>query len=297
MELAAVVPAVLVVLSLFLGKWALSGGTSSNGNVRSNLARPSIEAGRMAVTDPGERRSLGRLMAAVTHGAGGQLAPKLGILMAQAGLGGRWTVARMFGLKLLLALAVLMPGILWFVSSRNSWVLVLALLLGVFMFLYPSVRLSSMAKARLSEVERQLPDILDRLNVSLEAGLGFETALAKVVDGRDGAGYVEFRRMQQDLQLGFPRDLALATMSQRLPIPDLRLVLDAILQSGKYGLSLTSVLRTQADELRDRRKMRAQERAMKVPVKILIPLIMCILPALFVVLVGPAVLQLKDAFF
>jgi tight adherence protein C len=296
MELAAVVPAALVILSLFLGKWALSNGGSSNSDVRSNLARPSIEAGRMVATDNAGRRSLGRLLASVTHGSGGQLMPKLGIRMAQAGLGGRWTVERMLGLKLLLAFAVLLPGVLWFVSSLNPLILLAAIVLAVFLYFYPDVRLTSVSQARMAEVERQLPDILDRLTVSLDAGLGFETALAKVVDGRTGAGYVEFRRVQQDLQLGFPRDLALAAMSQRLPIADLRLVLDAILQSGKYGLSLTSVLRTQADELRDRRKMRAQERAMKVPVKILIPLILCILPALFVVLVGPAVMQIKDAF-
>jgi tight adherence protein C len=286
----------MLVAGAFLCRWALSGGAASSADVRTNLARPSIEAGRVVGTDPSKQKTLARLLGSLTHGAGGQFLKGLGLRMTKAGVGGHWTIARMVAVKVLVALVVLLPGLMWFVASLNVLVLIGACILSVLMFFYPDVRLSSMAKERMQEVENQLPDILDRLIISMDAGLGFETALAKVVQGRPGAGYVEFRRVQQDLQLGFPRDLALSAMSQRLPIPDLRLVLDSILQSGKYGLSLSSVLRMQSEELRDRRKMRAQERAMKVPVKILLPLILCILPALFVVLVGPAVMKLAKAF-
>lgn len=297
MELMLLLPAVLVIASLFLGRWALSGGAGA-ADIRTNLARPSIDLGRTVGTpDRSNRRAFGTLLTAVTHGAGGQVMPKLGIKMAQAGLGGWWTVERMVGLKLGLGVTSVLVGILLAVTSGNVWYFLGSFLIGVMLYLYPNVRLSSIAKNRLAEVERQLPDILDRLTISMEAGLGFETALAKVVEGRKGAGYAEFRRVQQDLQVGFPRDLALGAMSERLPIADLRLVLDAVLQSGKYGLALTNVLRTQAEELRDTRKTRAQEKAMKVPVKILLPLIFCILPALFVVLIGPAVIKLSQAVF
>ncbi len=297
MELLLLLPATLVVAGLFLGRWALSGG-SGRADIRTNLARPSIDLGRtVGIPNRDDRRAFGTLLTAVTHGAGGQVMPKLGIKMAQAGLGGRWTVERMVGLKVGLGIGSVLIGMFLFVTTANIWFAIGSLFTGLLLYLYPNVRLVSMAKNRLIEVERQLPDILDRLTISMDAGLGFETALAKVVDGRQGAGYAEFRRVQQDLQLGFPRDLALSAMAERLPIADLRLVLDAVLQSGKYGLALTNVLRTQADELRDSRKSRAQERAMKVPVKILLPLIFCILPALFVVLVGPAIVRLSQAVF
>lgn len=297
MELMLVLPALLVIGGVFLGRWALSGGAGSS-EIRTNLARPSIDMGRtVGAPDRSNRRAFGTLLTAVTHGAGGQIMPKLGIKMAQAGLGGWWTVERMVALKMGLGVTSVLVGVLLWITSGNVLYILGSLLVGVLFYLYPNVRLSSIAKNRLTEVERQLPDILDRLTISMDAGLGFETALAKVVHGRKGAGYAEFRRVQQDLQVGFPRDLALAAMSERLPIADLRLVLDAILQSGKYGLALTNVLRTQAEELRDARKTRAQERAMKVPVKILLPLIFCILPALFVVLIGPAVIKLSQAAF
>jgi tight adherence protein C len=303
-DLIAIACSALIVAAAFLGRWALSGGNSSS-DVRANLARPSLDASAnsaiVALTgspaNRTDRRGFAKLLAALTHGSGGQLLPKLGLRMAKAGLGGSWTVERMIALKLSVAGVVLLPMLLIALAKGSILWGLGGVLLAALVYSYPDVRLSSMAKNRMKEVERQLPDILDRLTISMEAGLGFDTALAKVVAGRPGAGYEEFRRVQQDLQVGFPRDLALATLSERLPIQDLRLVLDAITQSGKYGLALTSVLRTQAEELRDKRKMRAQERAMKVPVKILLPLIFCIFPALFVVLIGPAIIQLSRANF
>jgi tight adherence protein C len=304
MDLVAIASSGLIVGAIFLGRWAITGGNSSS-NVRANLARPSLDTnpGSAIITlagssaDRADRRGFGRLLASLTHGPGGRLMPKLGIKMAKAGLGGSWTVERMLALKLGFASAVLLPTLMIALTKGSVLVALLGSLLASLVYAYPDVRLTSIAKSRMREVKRQLPDILDRLTISMEAGLGFDTALAKVVAGRTGAGYEEFRKVQQDLQVGFPRDLALATMSERLPIQDLRLVLDAITQSGKYGLALTSVLRTQAEELRDQRKMRAQEQAMKVPVKILLPLIFCIFPALFVVLIGPALIKLSQANF
>ena len=145
---------------------------------------------------------------------------------------------------------------------------------------------------RQSKLEQQLPDILDKLKIMLEAGLGFDSALANVVQGRSGPGYDEFKRVLQDLQLGVPRDEALQALSERTTITDLRVVLAAVLQSSKYGLPLVEVLRVQTEELRDKRWQRAQERAMKVAVKMLFPLILCIMPTFFVILVGPSLIRL-----
>lgn len=186
----------------------------------------------------------------------------------------------------------LLLGLLAFVATGSTTAILVAgaaAYLGAFV---PVLIIGFRADARQEELEEQLPDILDRLKITLEAGMGFDSALAKVVKGRTGPGYDEFRRVLQDLQLGVSRDDALSALGERTTITDLRLILGAILQSSRYGVPLVEVLRVQTIELRDKRWQRAQERAQKVPVNILFPLIFCILPTFFIVLVGPAVLRL-----
>ncbi|MCH7790462.1 MAG: type II secretion system F family protein, partial [Acidobacteria bacterium] len=104
-----------------------------------------------------------------------------------------------------------------------------------------------------------------------------------------------YRRVLQDINLGFPRDEALQSMSQRTDVTDLRLFSSAVTQASRYGISIADVMRSQSAELREKRKFRAEERAMKIPVKIVVPLVLCILPVLFIVLIGPGILRIADA--
>ena len=138
--------------------------------------------------------------------------------------------------------------------------------------------------------------MLDQLTISIEAGLGFDGAMARLVATSEGPVVDQMTRVLQDVRLGLSRDVALRGMAERTQSPDLRTFANAMAQAGKHGLAMAGVLRAQALEAREKRKFRAEERANKVPVKILIPLVLCVLPTLFIVLIGPAVIRYNEGF-
>ncbi|QOR67510.1 type II secretion system F family protein [Cytobacillus suaedae] len=143
---------------------------------------------------------------------------------------------------------------------------------------------------------RELPDILDLLTVSLEAGLGFDSALSKVVSKKEGILPSEFHRCLEEIRLGKTRREALSGIRERLVIDEVKALISSILQAEKLGIGMVQVLRVQSNEVRDRRKQRAEEEAMKAPIKMLFPLVLFIFPSIFIVLLGPAVIQFMDAF-
>ncbi|MBE4909301.1 type II secretion system F family protein [Bacillus luteolus] len=143
---------------------------------------------------------------------------------------------------------------------------------------------------------RELPDVLDLLTVSLEAGLGFDSALSKLVSKKDGILPSEFHRCLEEIRLGKTRREALSGIRERLVIDEVRALISSILQAEKLGIGMVQVLRVQSNEVRDRRKQRAEEEAMKAPIKMLFPLVLFIFPSIFIVLLGPAVIQFMDAF-
>jgi tight adherence protein C len=163
-------------------------------------------------------------------------------------------------------------------------------------WLLPDLRLTGMAKAREAQIETQLPDVLDQLTISVEAGLGFDSALLRLTQSSQGPVTDQLSRVMQDIRLGLARDAALRALAVRTESPDLRTFANAMAQAGRHGLPIANVLRAQAAEAREKRKFRAEERAHKVPVKILIPLVLCVLPTLFIVLLGPAVIRYNEGF-
>lgn len=175
--------------------------------------------------------------------------------------------------------------------------ILLAILIGIGLaLLLPSYYLVMKTKQRSKMALRELPDVLDLLTVSLEAGLGFDAAMSKLVSKSNGVLSTEFHRCLEEIRLGKTRREALIGVKERVVLDEIKVVISSILQAEKLGIGMVQVLRVQSREVREQRKQRAEEEAMKAPIKMLFPLILFIFPSLFIVLLGPAVLQFIAAF-
>ncbi len=163
-------------------------------------------------------------------------------------------------------------------------------------FYLPDIWIRNLGERRQVDMRTDLPDAIDMLTVCVEAGLGFDAALGRVAQTMDGPAAFEFARVIQEMQFGSSRIDALRAAADRTDIPELRTFISSIVQSTELGISIGDVLRAQSGQMRVVRRQRAEEQAQKLPVKILLPLIFCILPALFVVVLGPAILNIMDLF-
>jgi tight adherence protein C len=173
---------------------------------------------------------------------------------------------------------------------------VVAAVAGVLGWRWPDAGLDRAAKTRRKVIGKALPDVLDLLCVSVEAGLGFDGAMQKVAEKFPGPVASEFGAYLRDVRLGQARDTALRAMAGRCGVPELQTTVAVIIQAERLGASLARVLRVQSDELRVRRRQQAQERALQIPVKLIFPLVLFIFPAIFVVLLGPAALHVITVF-
>lgn len=209
-----------------------------------------------------------------------------------------WDVARIIGVKALAAVVLTILGLMWTAGLGLSVVqaVVLSAGVGAFGFVLPNIVLYNAGLKREHEMQRALPDALDLMTVSVEAGLAFDAALAKVVRNTDGPLAQEFARLLQEMQIGQGRGEAMRAMAERSTLPDLRSFSLAIVQADQLGVPIGRVLRIQSKEMRTKRRQRAEEKAMKVPVLITIPLVLFILPCLFLIVGGPAVIQVLNGF-
>ncbi len=174
-----------------------------------------------------------------------------------------------------------------------------ALLAGVFAvicFYVPDLWLRSKVSSRKLEIRRTLPDMLDMLTISVEAGMGFDAAVARITGSRGGALSQEFARMLQEIQSGLARRDAMRNLGDRTQVPELNTFIMSMIQADVFGVSVSSVLRTQSRDMRVKRRQFAEEMAQKAPVKIVFPLVLCILPATLIVVAGPAVVGIGRAF-
>jgi tight adherence protein C len=210
-----------------------------------------------------------------------------------------WTPDRFLASKGIGLLALGAVGVAYAVLITHSIGLAFIGLVvgGIAGFFLPDLLLYNAGLRRQARIQRALPDSLDMLTVCMEAGLGFDAALAQVARNTTGPLAAEFTRALQEVQIGQGRNDALRAMLTRTTVPELRIFVSALVQAGDLGIPIAKVLREQAGEMRIRRRQRAEEQAQKVPVKIMFPLITCLFPALIVVVIGPGILQIAHALF
>ena len=209
-----------------------------------------------------------------------------------------WTVERVmagkvlgFAAGLMVSLAIALAMRLGFLPTLG--VVVVASLAG---YLAPNMYLYQQTYDRSEKLQRALPDAIDLLTISVESGLGFDAACAQVSKNTEGPLAEEFARMLQEMQIGRGRSEALRSLADRTSIPDLRSFVSAMVQADAFGIPVGQVLRVQSSEIRVKRRQWAEEMAQKVPVKILVPLIFCILPCLFIAVLGPAGISMMENF-
>ena len=209
-----------------------------------------------------------------------------------------WDVNRIIGLKAL-GLAVFGGLSLVYTLVKGMpvpHVAVISAGVGTFGFLLPNILLTNAGQKRVTAMQNALPDALDLLTISVEAGLGFDAAVARVAKNTKGPLAQEFARLLQEMQIGVGRMEAMRAMGERTPMQDLKSFTTAMVQADSFGIPIGRVLRVQSKEMRDKRRQRAEEKAQKVPVKILFPLIFFILPCIFIVILGPVILSMMDFF-
>jgi tight adherence protein C len=163
-------------------------------------------------------------------------------------------------------------------------------------FVVPDSTLNRRVEERQKEILRTLSDTLDLLTISVEAGLSLNASIAQVVQNVPGVLSAEFARMLQEIQLGVPRSEAFRHLADRTDVEELNAFALAMIQADIFGVSIASVLRTQAAQLRIKRRQAIEAKAQQTPVKIVFPLVLCVLPALFVVIVGPGAIQIFNSF-
>jgi tight adherence protein C len=216
-----------------------------------------------------------------------------------AGSPAGWTAERVASAKLVGAVLGALVGIALarMIGASGPSFIGLGILLAGLGFFAPNAVLASRAEDRQDEIRKVLPDTMDLLTISVEAGLGFDAAVAQVMTNVPGVLSQEFSRMLQEMRLGVGRQDAFRNLAERTDVEELRSFILAMIQADKFGVSIANVLRAQAHELRIKRRQRAEEKAMKVPVKILFPMVFCVLPALFVVILGPGAIRIVQNLF
>jgi len=213
-----------------------------------------------------------------------------------AGRQADWSAGAFLSIKLgvsLVAVALAVPVLVLSPLPLLDAVAVVGLLLAL---VAPEVMLNSRASDRQTAIRLALPDTLDQMTIAVEAGLGFDLAMTKAASGGRGPLAEELVRTLQDMSIGRSRRDSYRELERRTSSEDLRRFIRAIAQADSYGISIADVLRVQAAEMRVRRRQRAEEQAMKVPVKIVFPLVFCILPVLFLVVLTPAVVGIIKTF-
>ncbi len=250
------------------------------------LDRPFSE--RVLAPLQGRALSLGKRLTGAD--AGDRIQHKLDI----AGNPGGLNPDRVIALKVLLAGGGLVAGfLLCQLFGAVSTILILGTGIGgAIGFFAPNLYLYQVGYDRSAKVQRELPDAIDLMTISVESGLGFDAAVQQVATNTEGPLANELARVLREMQIGRSRSDALRSLADRTTVPELKTFVSSMVQADAFGIPIAQVLRVQSSEIRVKRRQRAEEKAQQVPVKITIPLIFTILPCLFVAVMGPAVISI-----
>jgi len=208
-----------------------------------------------------------------------------------AGRPGNLSPADFQALRYGLAIALFVVGLLVGVLFHSPVALALSALIGALIGFYlPPYYIRTKVQARRKEIQLGLPDVMDLLTIAVEAGLGFDAAIQRVTEKFDNALADEFKTVLQEVRLGRPRLEALDEMGRRCGVEDLHNFTQAVIQSEQMGVGLAKILRLQSEEMRRKRRQRAEELAAQASLKMMLPMVGCIFPTLWLILLGPAVL-------
>lgn len=228
--------------------------------------------------------------------SGGDSADRIRRKLDLAGNPAGWDVDRVVSGKVIGAVAGLVVGVgLALLLGLSTPTFVVAVVAGLVLgFLAPGLYLYQKAYDRTQRITRDLPDAIDLMTISVESGLGFDAAVQQVARNTEGPVADEFARVLREMQIGQGRSSALRAMAERTDVTDLKSFVSAMVQADSFGIPVAQVLRVQSQEMRVKRRQRAEEKAQQVPVKITVPLIFFILPCLFVAVMGPAAIGIMD---
>lgn len=280
MDLTLVIGAASVVGGIILFGWVIVARPSTaRGNLLAGIAQPVPESGAVLGW-------LGHLGRASRRLVPNPLIDGLELKLVQAGHPYGLDLTRVLGLKV--ALAVL-SGIGLVVSGRPLFAVIVAPLL----FFLPDYWVLSERDKRQAAIHSQAADIIDQLTICVEAGLGFDAALGRVAGTNDGPLSVELRHTMSDMQAGVPRAQALRALSDRVQIVEIRHLVTALLQSQKHGVPMAETLRIQSAEMRLKRKQRTEEKAAKLAVKLLFPVVFCFVPVFMIITLVPSLISIS----
>lgn len=297
---------VLVVVALLLLASALGDAPPSGGVSRSLAVLQAMATAPVALTKELDRPFSERVLEPVQKRAlgigrrlsGADSAERIRHKLEIAGNPSGWTVDRVVSGKVLGAIAGFVGGLGFSLMLGSGLGMRIAVVLGgaVVGFFAPNLYLYQMGYDRSAKLQRELPDAIDLLTISVEAGLGFDAAIQQVARNTEGPLSDEFARALREMQIGQGRATALRGLADRTNVPDVRTFVGAMVQADAFGIPIAQVLRIQSHEIRVKRRQRAEEKAQQVPVKMTVPLIFCILPCLFIAVMGPAVISIMSSF-
>ncbi len=257
-----------------------------------NTSHPAAPGGRPAA-GPGKAKNVSSLSKAlVPKGA----RSRLDLMLSQAGRPVDWPLERVITVKVLLTVVAPMLAGMFILKATTPMIGIIGVGFAVILYFLPELRLYSMGIERKEKITLELADTLDQMSIAVEAGLGFDAAMVRVAKNGNGVLAAELIRTLQDVQVGQTRRAAYEDLVERTQVPDLKQFIRSIIQAEAYGLALSSVLNTQAAEMRMKRRQRAEQKAMQIPVKVIFPLMLFILPVLFMVVMGPGVIGILESF-
>lgn len=280
--------AALVALPLAGLLWALLSTDRHEARaVQANLSRglPAAVAEQQGLGLSGMLEAVGRRITPASY------VRRLDGLLARAGRPSSMPLGRLLAAKPGLAAAGVAFSALLLSGSQQPIMRVIGIFLPVFGYVIPDLLLYSRGLERQTAIQRELPNTLDQLLISVEAGLGFEAAVSRAANTGRGPLAQELSRTLQDMQVGRTRRSAYLGLAERTTVPEVRSFVQAVVQADAYGIAISQVLRVQAKAMRVKRRQRAEQQAMKLPVKVLFPLLFFIFPTLFIAILGPAVIN------